>query len=86
MEIHRLIFHCTGCGLLEQELERLLLLEHTSANQISPPAESEGFVNHHRALIRAIVDRDADSAEYLAKEHVATGRHDLLARSKGNHA
>ena len=82
VEIHRLIYHCAGCGLLEQELKRLLLLEHTAANQSSPPAELEGFVNRHRALICAITDRDADSAEYLAKKHVATGRYELLARSK----
>ena len=82
VELHRFIFRCAQCPLLEEELERLSLLEHTAAHQRTHGPEKETLVNSHRALIRAIADKDPDSAEYLAKKHVTTGLDEIMSEFK----
>jgi len=71
--IHRHIARCAGCPLLSEELERLMLIERTAGRPTHDAAIRPGLAHIHRALVQAIVDRDADSAEYLMKKHVQNG-------------
>ncbi|NLX06897.1 MAG: GntR family transcriptional regulator [Phycisphaerae bacterium] len=69
--IHRFIYRCAECPLLESELDRLLILEKTAGR--NDPIDRREYLHRHKALIQAIADRDGDSAEYLAKRHVRSG-------------
>jgi DNA-binding GntR family transcriptional regulator len=71
--IHRHVARCADCPLLAEELDRLMLIERTAGRVIAKPA-----ADSHRALVLAIVDRDADSAEYLMKKHIQAGYRETL--------
>ncbi len=76
--IHKLIAQASGCPLLAEELDRMLLIERT-AGQSHQSNYQENMRNAHRALIRAIVDRDEDSAQYLMKKHIQSGYQFVLS-------
>ena len=78
IEIHRLIVRCSDCLLLQEELDRLLLIERTAVALNTPPEDLQSYQHSHQALVQAIADRDADSAEYAMKKHVRTGYRDVL--------
>lgn len=71
--IHRHIAFCARCPLLNEELDRLLLIEQTAGRSFSSEFEQVCNPHCHRALVQAIVDHDADSAEYLMKKHIQSG-------------
>lgn len=71
--IHRHIAACARCPLLLEELDRFLLIERTAGRSFQPGGERPGHPHSHRALVQAIVDHDADSAEYLMKKHIQSG-------------
>src|SRR5262249_36099222 len=80
--IHRFIVDGAACPLLAEELSRLLLIERTAGwSEQGRPMPAEHHYTH-RALIRAIVDRDADSAEYFMKKHIQKGLRDRLASGR----
>jgi DNA-binding GntR family transcriptional regulator len=70
--IHRHLAGCARCPLLETELERLRLIELTAGRHLVAAIRS-GHPHSHRALVQAIVDHDAASAEYLMKKHIQHG-------------
>ena len=70
--IHKYIAQTADCPLLAEELGRLLLIERTAAHKIGPRQPLEVVRTEHRAVIQAIIDHDADSAEYLMKKHIQT--------------
>lgn len=70
--IHRYLAECARCPLLATELDRLRLIELTAGRHLVA-AIRPGHPHSHRALVQAIVDRDADSAEYLMKKHIQHG-------------
>ena len=72
--IHRFIVHCAQCNLLEEELNRLLLIEQTAGRKDDSFREPQS----HQGLIQAIADRDAEMAEYLVRKHIQTGFQELL--------
>lgn len=72
-DIHLLIAQASGCDILTEELTRLTLLERT-AMYIQPTREQAVAFRHvHRAVVQAIVDHDADQAEYLMRKHIRSG-------------
>jgi DNA-binding GntR family transcriptional regulator len=72
--IHRFIVRCARCDLLEEELDRLLLIEQTAGRKDTSFQEPQS----HQGLIQAIADRDADLAEYLLRKHIQQGYRELL--------
>ncbi len=76
--IHRHIGRCAGCPLLSDELERLMLIEHTAGRVVHDSSTRLGHAHIHRALVQAIIDRDADSAEYLMKKHIQNGYREAM--------
>jgi DNA-binding GntR family transcriptional regulator len=72
--IHQFIVHCARCDLLEEELDRLLLIEQTAGRKDASFQEPQS----HQGLIQAIADRDADMAEYLLRKHIQQGYRELL--------
>ena len=82
IEIHRCITENAGCPLLLEELNRLFLIETTvkATKNIKSPAE---YRRSHRAIIEAIADGDADSAEYFMKRHIRDGYHKILQQAQG---
>ncbi len=84
MAIHRHIAQCARSPLLSGEFDRLMLLEQT-VGRLSLPAVQEIIHHHqlhqqyvHRALVQAITDHDADSAEYLMRKHIQQGYQEML--------
>lgn len=71
--IHRHIAECARCPLLKEELDRLMLIEQTAGRSLELREDREGHPHSHRALVQAIVDHDADSAEYFMKKHIQDG-------------
>jgi len=76
--IHRYMAQCAVCPLLSEELNRLLLIERTAGGTTHDAAMQPGRAHIHRALVQAIVDRDADSAEYLMKKHIQDGYQEVM--------
>jgi len=75
--IHRHIAECARCSLLRGELERFRLIELTAGRHLRPNMPRTGHPRIHRALVQAIVDHDAVSAEYLMKKHIQHGYDEL---------
>jgi DNA-binding GntR family transcriptional regulator len=73
VEIHQFIAKCSGCPLLEDELNRLLLIELTAAEDCYATQDMNKYMFSHRAIVNAIADGDEDSAEYLMKKHIQNG-------------
>ncbi|MDA1229260.1 MAG: GntR family transcriptional regulator [Planctomycetota bacterium] len=73
LAIHRHIAASARCPLLNEELDRLLLIERTAGRSFDSETEQICHPHCHRALVQAIVDHDADSAEYLMKKHIQSG-------------
>jgi DNA-binding GntR family transcriptional regulator len=71
--LHRHIAKCARCPLLLAELDRFLLIERTASRKTNPASERWEFPHCHRALVQAIIDRDADSAAYLMRKHIRHG-------------
>jgi DNA-binding GntR family transcriptional regulator len=73
--IHRQIAECARCPLLKGELERFRLIELTAGRHLVNIKQfpKPGHPHSHRALVRAIIDHDAESAEYLMKKHIQHG-------------
>lgn len=71
--IHRHIAQCARCPLLRAELERFRLIELTAGRHLRAELTRPGHPHIHRALVQAIVDHDAASAEYLMKKHIQQG-------------
>ena len=76
--IHRHIAECARCPLLKGELDRFLLLERTAGRSLKSQCGRPGHTHIHRALVQAIVDHDADSAEYLMQKHIQNGHQEAL--------
>jgi DNA-binding GntR family transcriptional regulator len=74
--IHRLIVRCARCPLLEEELNRLLLIEQTAGRK--DPSARFQEPQSHQGLIQAISDRDAEMAEYLVRKHIQLGYQELV--------
>lgn len=70
VQLHRFIADCARCGLLAEQLDRLLLIERTTTNAKIDWSDARTYQAVHRAVIQAIVDRDEDSAEYLMSRHI----------------
>jgi DNA-binding GntR family transcriptional regulator len=83
IEIHRHIAECAGCPILVEELDRLRVLECTAGRSIPRDRKRPDGPNIHRALVEAIVDRDADSAEYIMKKHIRRGYQEILDQFDG---
>lgn len=82
-ELHGLIAKAADCSLVEEELTRLMLIERT-AGCWDIPTRREELALAHRAVIQAIADRDAESAEYYMRKHIETGlreRMDTFAKT-----
>jgi DNA-binding GntR family transcriptional regulator len=81
VELHHFIARCADCPLLEEEIERLLLIEQTAGfmEQDEPLPPEIRFT--HRALVAAIADRDVDSAEYFMRKHIEEGLRQRLSLS-----
>ncbi len=82
--IHLHIARCAGCPLLSEELDRLMLIERTAGRPAHDATIRPGLAHIHRALVQAIVDRDADSAEYLMKKHIQNGYREALRQLKND--
>jgi DNA-binding GntR family transcriptional regulator len=78
IDIHRQIAACAGCPVLLTELDRFLLIERTAGRALTPGTVQPGHPHVHRAVVQAIVDHDADSAEYLMKRHIQNGFQEAL--------
>ena len=76
--IHRHIAECAGCPLLVAELERLMLIERTAGRMMQNSKRQAGQAYVHRAVVQAIADGDADSAEYLMKKHIQNGYEEAM--------
>ena len=76
--IHRHIAECARCPLLKGELDRFLLLERTAGRSLKSQCGRPGHNHTHRALVQAIFDHDADSAEYLMQKHIQNGHQEAL--------
>lgn len=72
LAIHKAIAKYSDCPLLAEELGRMLLVERTAVEEPGTPFPPN-FRSAHRAIIRAIMDHDADSAEYLMRKHIRAG-------------
>jgi len=88
MAIHQHIAQCARSPLLSGEFDRLMLLEQT-VGRLSLPIVQEIIHHHqlqqqfvHRALVQAITDHDADSAEYLMRKHIQQGYQEMLNSMK----
>lgn len=82
-ELHGLIASAADCALIEEELSRLMLIERTAGCWDIPTKGAELAVAH-RAVIQAIADHDAESAEYYMRKHIESGlkeRMDQLANA-----
>ncbi len=55
-----------------------MLIERTAGRPTHDATIRPGLAHIHRALVQAIVDRDADSAEYLMKKHIQNGYHEAM--------
>jgi len=73
IDIHQFIAECSACQLLEEELNRLLLIERTAVADCEQPQDLNKYKLSHRAIVNAIADRDESSAEYLMKKHIQNG-------------
>ena len=82
--IHRYIAQCADCPLLSEELDRLMLIERTAGGRSHDTTNRPGSAHIHRALVQAIVDRDADSAEYLMKKHIREGYRQAMREFKND--
>ena len=82
VQIHQHIAECARCPILSDELKKLLLVERTAGllPKGKVPFSPAGPI--HQAVIHALGDRDADSAEYLMKKHVLRGYKDHLPKTK----
>ncbi len=76
MEFHQFLVRCARCPLLEEEIDRLLLIEKTAGRK--EPAGDFQKPQSHRGLIQAISDRDAELAEYLMRRHIQHGYQELM--------
>ena len=76
-ELHRFIARCAQCPLLYEELDRLLLIERTTGHG-TVALDRQFYLQSHRAILHAIADHDADSAEYLMRKHVRGGCEEAL--------
>jgi DNA-binding GntR family transcriptional regulator len=76
-ELHGLIAAAADCALIEEELNRLMLIERT-AGCWDIPTRREDLMVAHRALIQAITDQDAESAEYFMRKHIENGLKERL--------
>jgi DNA-binding GntR family transcriptional regulator len=76
--IHRHIARSAGSPLLSDELDRLMLIERTAGRAMHDATPRPGHAHIHRALVQAIIDRDADSAEYLMKKHIQNGYREAM--------
>jgi len=81
VEIHRAIVRFARCPLLEQELDRLHLIERTVPGGLTSQVDWKAYRTSHNALIQAICHRDPDSAEYLMKKHILVGFQQTLERA-----
>jgi len=80
VEIHRFIVKCADCPLLEEELNRLLLIERTLVSVgycILPDSRYT-----HRMLAEAILDHEEDSAEHFMKKHIQRGVAEIMSRQR----
>ncbi|MDA0660537.1 MAG: GntR family transcriptional regulator [Planctomycetota bacterium] len=81
LEFHLLIVRGAHCPLLEQELNRLLLIERTVPGSIIAPAEWEVYARSHEGIVKAIVAGDEDLTELLLKRHIQVGYKQTLERT-----
>ena len=81
MEIHLAIVRFARCPLLEQELDRLHLIERTVPGGLTSPVDWNTYRTSHNALIQAIAHRDPEAAEYLMKKHIDVGFRQMLDRA-----
>lgn len=77
--IHRHIAQSARCPIVMEELDRFLLIEQTTGSRLTDRAARTGHPRSHRALVQAIADHDADSAEYLMKKHIQNGYQETVA-------
>jgi DNA-binding GntR family transcriptional regulator len=82
-EFHQLIVNSAGSPMLSQEFNRLFLIEQTVGSS-RPAPDYAHFHSSHRALIDAIADHDADSAEYFMKKHIRHGYQEFLENLNHN--
>ncbi len=82
--IHRHIAKCAHAPLLSSEFDRLTLFEQTVGRGICAGKQGDGEQlgnpHDHRAIIQALLDHDADSAEYLMRKHIQNGYREAVAR------
>ena len=81
--IHKFISKCAHCSFLADKLDRLSLLEQTAmANEhrVAPAY----YRTSHRYIIQAIIDHDAEAAEYLMRKHIQRGASEHLLKVNGN--
>ncbi len=76
LAIHRCIARCAHSPFLSNELDRLMLLKRTIGRELYL---GPGDPLDHRALVQALIDHDADSAEYLMKKHIQKGYQTAMA-------
>lgn len=76
LAIHRCIARCAHSPLLSGELDRLMLLKQTIGRELY---RGPGDRFDHRALVQALIDHDADSAEYLMRKHIQKGYRAAMA-------
>ena len=55
-----------------------MLIERTAGRPAHNVTNRTGRAHIHRALVQAIVDCDADSAEYLMKKHIQNGYREAM--------
>lgn len=85
INIHRQIAEFARCPLLKGELDRFMLIERTAGCHLTSKPRRSGHPHMHRAIIQAIVDHDADSAEYLMKKHIQHGYHEAKREFEAQH-
>lgn len=73
VRIHRCIARNAKCPLLLEELNRLFLIEKTSAGSMRLTDRAR-YRSSHRTIAQAIADRDGALAEFLMKRHIQFGR------------
>jgi len=79
VELHRQIAVAARCSLLEQELDRLMLIERTAGDTTARKgAVTTSSYTSHKALVQTLTDHDADAAEYFMKKHIQAGYRDLI--------
>jgi len=78
-KFHDIIFNASKSPPLRNMLQNFhLYIQHARTISMESPNRAQKMLDEHRAILRAIENKDADSAERLTTEHIKNARDNLL--------